>query len=71
MTTTTIDRSGTATPSVLRLVPEIAGRIIKAVVEYAERARAEQQLASLDDRLLRDIGVSRADIHSMVWGGGR
>jgi uncharacterized protein YjiS (DUF1127 family) len=71
MTTTTIDRSGRGQASLLRLVPELAGRIVRGLVDYAERNRAEGQLEALDDRLLRDIGVSRSDIHRMVWGNGR
>jgi uncharacterized protein YjiS (DUF1127 family) len=71
MTTTTIDRSGRGQASLLRLVPELAGRIVRGVVDYADRSRAEGQLEALDDRLLRDIGVSRTDIHRMVWGKGR
>jgi uncharacterized protein YjiS (DUF1127 family) len=35
------------------------------------RSRAERQLADLDDRLLLDIGVSRSDIHAMVWDRGK
>ena len=32
--------------------------------------RAVRQLHKLDDRLLADIGVSRCDIDSRVWGKG-
>ena len=69
MTTTTLDRSGRA--SLLRRMPELAGRIVRGVVDYTARSRAEQQLEALDERLLRDIGISRADIHRTVWGKGR
>jgi uncharacterized protein YjiS (DUF1127 family) len=41
------------------------------LVDYAARSRAERQLQALDERLLRDIGISRAEIHCMVWGKGR
>jgi uncharacterized protein YjiS (DUF1127 family) len=71
MTTTTINRSGTGHASLFRLVPEWAGRIVTGVVDYADRSRAERQLEALDERLLRDIGLSRTDIHRMVWGKGR
>jgi uncharacterized protein YjiS (DUF1127 family) len=30
---------------------------------------AERELNSLDDRMLEDIGVPRAEIHQRVWGG--
>ena len=28
----------------------------------------ERQLHALDDRMLADIGIERADIHTRVWG---
>jgi uncharacterized protein YjiS (DUF1127 family) len=31
---------------------------------WQERARERRRLASLDDHMLRDIGLSRADIHA-------
>ncbi len=31
--------------------------------------RMERHLNTLDDRLLNDIGLERADIHSAVWRG--
>jgi uncharacterized protein YjiS (DUF1127 family) len=71
MTTTTLDRRGRGQSSLLRRMPELAGRIVRGLVDYAARSRAEQQLEALDERLLRDIGISRADIHCMVWGKGR
>ncbi|MCP5084985.1 MAG: DUF1127 domain-containing protein [Alphaproteobacteria bacterium] len=30
---------------------------------------AQRQLETLDDRLLADIGIERADIQTKVWGG--
>ena len=33
------------------------------VVAWQERARMRRGLAAMDDRLLRDIGLSRADVH--------
>jgi uncharacterized protein YjiS (DUF1127 family) len=68
MTTTTIKRSDAETGSTLRFVPDFLGRIGAVVADYVNRSRAERQLADLDDRLLLDIGVSRSDIHAMVWG---
>lgn len=40
-----------------------AGSAVRAELR-ARRAYAE--LASLDDRMLRDIGISRSEIHSLV-----
>ncbi|MDP9137271.1 MAG: DUF1127 domain-containing protein [Pseudomonadota bacterium] len=68
MTTTTINRSGIETGSTLRFVPDFLGKIGGVVANYVTRSRAERQLADLDDRLLLDIGLSRSDIHAMVWG---
>ena len=68
MTTTTITRSRTQSGSALRFVPDFLGRIGCVVSNYVSRSRAEQQLADLDDRLLLDIGLSRSDIHALVWG---
>jgi uncharacterized protein YjiS (DUF1127 family) len=69
MMTTTINRTGAESRS--RLIPDFLSRIGVVVANYMSRSRAEQQLAELDDRLLLDIGVSRSDIHAMVWGKGR
>ena len=33
----------------------------KQIDEHAQRARQRQQLLEMDDRLLRDIGLNRAD----------
>jgi uncharacterized protein YjiS (DUF1127 family) len=44
--------------------PGLMGR----VKTYFAHARAVRQLHQLDDRMLADIGVSRAEIRKMVWG---
>lgn len=43
-------------------------RIASNVKTYAHRRRVEQRLQSLDDRMLADIGLERADIRTHVWG---
>jgi uncharacterized protein YjiS (DUF1127 family) len=68
MTSTTINRSGAHHGSTRRFVPEFLGRIANGMVRYVKRSRAASQLEALDDRLLADIGVSRSDIHRLVWG---
>jgi uncharacterized protein YjiS (DUF1127 family) len=35
---------------------------------FLARSNAEKQLRQLDDRLLADIGLKRADIGKSVWG---
>ena len=42
--------------------------LLGRVKSYIARSRAERQLASLDDRLLADIGMKRSEISRMVWG---
>jgi len=38
------------------------GRACEAVLTWAERTRQRRQLAELDDYMLRDIGLTRADV---------
>lgn len=42
--------------------------LMNSVKAYLARSRAERQLRQLDDRLLADIGLKRADISTSVWG---
>lgn len=42
--------------------------LMNMVKGYFARSRAERQLRQLDDRLLADIGLKRADIRQSVWG---
>jgi uncharacterized protein YjiS (DUF1127 family) len=42
--------------------------LLGRVRTYLARSRAERQLAELDDRLLADIGLKRAEISRIVWG---
>jgi len=50
------ERDG-ATPRVSRLV----NRIAATVAEWQDRAQARRELARLDERTLRDIGLNRTD----------
>ncbi len=43
-------------------------RIANNVKTYAHRRRVQARLESLDDRMLADIGLERADIRAHVWG---
>ena len=42
------------------------GRGIDHALLWAERARQRRQLAELDDYMLRDIGLTRADVASEI-----
>ncbi len=58
----TFVRPATPSFSVGRAVALLAGAVavgIETVMNRAELARSRRQLAQLDDRLLRDIGVDR------------
>lgn len=46
-------------------------RMTAAVTRYFRLRRVERHLRSLDDRLLHDIGLERADIEDVVWKGHR
>ena len=57
----------------VRFVREAVGDLATATVQLAARAgawhrlrRAERHLASLDDRILRDIGIRRQDVRCAV-----
>ena len=41
--------------------PGVAQRVLWTLREWRQRARDRSQLAQLDDRMLRDIGLTRAD----------
>jgi uncharacterized protein YjiS (DUF1127 family) len=54
-----VDRGGGG----LSITPgDIAGALLKAVAVWRERARQRRQLAAMDDYLLKDIGLTRADV---------
>ena len=40
---------------------DVAGRVLATLREWRRRARDRAELASLDDRMLRDIGLTRSD----------
>lgn len=42
--------------------------VMGRVKSYLSRSRAERQLKQLDDRMLSDIGVTRSEITTRVWG---
>jgi uncharacterized protein YjiS (DUF1127 family) len=44
----------------------LATRLFDRVFTWLERARQRRHLGELDDRLLRDIGLSRAEVENEV-----
>ncbi len=50
------------------LVDRIGG-LFRKITDLRTLRAAELDLIALDDRMLADIGIERADIHSKVWGG--
>ncbi len=46
----------------------LISRLVAAIKRRRELKKAEEHLYGMDDRLLLDIGISRGDIHRMVWG---
>jgi len=44
-----------------RAAGNLAGRVLATFREWRRRARDRAELASLDNRMLRDIGLTRAD----------
>lgn len=54
--------------SVLELVGATVVRYARAIHRHYEQRRAEAQLMSLDDRLLKDIGIGRSEILAAIHG---
>jgi len=44
-----------------RAATDMAGRMLATLREWRRRARDRAELATLDDRMLKDIGLTRAD----------
>jgi uncharacterized protein YjiS (DUF1127 family) len=46
----------------LRLPKAAFGRAVAVLREWRQRSRERAQLGALDERMLRDIGISRGDV---------
>ena len=44
----------------------LVSRVVDLMLTWSDRMRQRRHLAELDDRLLQDIGVSRADIEAEI-----
>jgi uncharacterized protein YjiS (DUF1127 family) len=63
MTTISLGRETTRNNS-FAATPGLMGQL----KSFLARSNAEKQLRQLDDHLLADIGLKRADIGKSVWG---
>jgi uncharacterized protein YjiS (DUF1127 family) len=60
-----VPRSGLAHIIASDLTP-VLDRLIETPISWLERMRERRQLAGLSDNMLKDIGVSRADVEHVV-----
>ena len=60
-----VPRSGLAQIVAADLAP-VLDRLIETPITWLERIRERRQLAGLSDDMLKDIGVSRADVEHVV-----
>jgi uncharacterized protein YjiS (DUF1127 family) len=49
--------------TMLAALPKAVARVYRAVVNAVRRSIEREQLLALDDRTLRDIGISRLDVY--------
>jgi uncharacterized protein YjiS (DUF1127 family) len=61
------DRADALASAGHRLAAGVGG-IVAALRQWRERRRATHELQSLDDRLLKDIGITRGDVWAAVHG---
>jgi uncharacterized protein YjiS (DUF1127 family) len=60
-----VPRSGLAHIIASDVAP-VLDRMIETPIAWLERMRERRQLAGLSDNMLKDIGVSRADVEHVV-----
>jgi uncharacterized protein YjiS (DUF1127 family) len=59
-------RAALAALSVAELLVALVWRAAVLLITWQERARERRRLASLDEHMLRDIGLSRGEIHREI-----
>ena len=52
--------------TVLTSVSDVLARLVEAPLTWLQRDRDRRALQALDDRLLRDIGVSRSEVEGEI-----
>ncbi len=65
---TTSDKSGSiqTRPAGRKVEGGLFTRVVDVMLTWSDRMRQRRHLAELDDRLLRDIGISRADVEAEI-----
>ncbi len=65
---TTNDKSGSiqTRPAGRKVETGLVARAVDLLLIWSDRMRQRRHLAELDDRLLQDIGISRADVESEI-----
>ena len=54
-------RAGTLLKAGGSILARLPGRLLDALLRWQERARQRHLLMAMDERMLKDIGLSRAD----------
>ena len=49
-----------------RVLQRLAAHVFTTLLEWEDRARQRRRLSELDDRMLEDIGLTRADVSREV-----
>ena len=60
--------AGRRAPTLAVALVDLLAAVAKGIVARQERHAAERELRNLDDRMLRDIGISRSDIREVAAG---
>jgi uncharacterized protein YjiS (DUF1127 family) len=61
-TNLTVSHSSAASFAGANRLADLAGRVVELLATWHQRAADRQHLLALDEGMLRDIGLSRADV---------
>jgi uncharacterized protein YjiS (DUF1127 family) len=56
----------TRTPVAAGIVASAVAQVVETILSWQERAAQRHQLGQLNDAMLKDIGVSRADVEGEI-----
>ena len=68
MTAITFNYNTDVVGSLFSLIVKAPFKGLVALHTFYVRAKAEAELAGMDNHMLADIGISRGEIHNKVWG---